>query len=235
MIVEHRKLEPELIDDPELDHDQHDEALEGLKRLNLASRCTSVFWSAIQQHAKHITDEPVRVLDVASGGGDIVVALSHKAHRSGQDYQIDGCDFSANAVSYANRIASERSPLSNQFFCRDVVRDGLPEGYHIIMCSLFLHHLPEQDAVTLLRSMADSCQHSILVDDLRRTRLGYVLAWTGCHLLTRSPIVHSDGPQSVRAAFRDDEVEQLAASAGLTQYQLRRHWPQRFLLSWSKQ
>lgn len=234
MIVSQRHLEPEWIDDPQLDSQRHGQALEGLKRLNLVSRCSSTFWSAIQHLAKGISGEPVRVLDVASGGGDIVVSLSKKAHRSGRDFQIDGCDISDHAITYARRFASQHSPLSNQFLRRDVVAEGVPEGYHIIMCSLFLHHLPDHQAVGLLRTMAENCQHSILVDDLRRTRLGYVFAWTGCHLLSRSPVVQSDGPQSVRAAFRDDEVRQIAAEAGLNGYRLKRHWPQRYLLSWSK-
>jgi len=69
---------------------------------------------------------------------------------------------------------------------------------------------------------------------LVRTRFGYALAWAGGRLLTRSPIVHTDGPLSVRAAFTLDEFGTLAERAGLRGATFRRHWPQRFLFAWRK-
>jgi hypothetical protein len=47
-------------------------------------------------------------------------------------------------------------------------------------------------------------------------------------------VVHLDGPQSVRAAFSDDEVHRLAAMAGLSGFAVTHHWPQRFLFRWAK-
>jgi hypothetical protein len=82
--------------------------------------------------------------------------------------------------------------------------------------------------------MAAAAQRLVLVDDLRRTRFGYALAWIACQLLTRSPVVHTDGPRSVRAAFTLAEARQLAARAGLDDCRISPHWPQRFLLSWNR-
>jgi len=56
----------------------------------------------------------------------------------------------------------------------------------------------------------------------------------GCRLLSRSPIVHFDGPVSVQGAFRMDEALDLAARAGLDGATIRRSWPERFLLSWHR-
>ena len=102
------------------------------------------------------------------------------------------------------------------------------------MCTLFLHHLSSEDARGLLQRMRHSARRLVLVDDLCRNRVGYVLAWAGGRLLTRSEIVHTDGPLSVRAAFTIEEVRQLAHDAGLIGARIRRHWPERFLLSWKK-
>ena len=74
----------------------------------------------------------------------------------------------------------------------------------------------------------------IMINDLLRGPLEYALAWTGCRLLTRSRIVRHDGPVSVRAAFTMGEVRDLASQAGLEGVNLTRHWPGRFLLSWSR-
>src|SRR5262249_30041831 len=99
---------------------------------------------------------------------------------------------------------------------------------------LFLHHLIEADARELLRRMAIAARRLVLVDDLRRTQLGYFYAWAGARLLTNSYIVHTDGPLSVRAAFSIAEASQLAREAGWRDVQFRFHWPQRYLMTWKK-
>ena len=94
--------------------------------------------------------------------------------------------------------------------------DGpLPEDYDIVMCSLFLHHLDDEMAVDLLSKMAAAARRLVVVNDLRRSTIGYLLAWLGCRLLTRSPVVHVDGPRSVQAAFSLDEIRSVLKQSGL--------------------
>jgi hypothetical protein len=102
------------------------------------------------------------------------------------------------------------------------------------MCSLFLHHLDEPQAVELLRRMSESARHLVLVNDLIRGRLGYALAWLGTRLLTRSRVVHVDGPLSVEGAFTRAEALELAERAGLHGATIVRRWPCRFLLTWQR-
>jgi 2-polyprenyl-3-methyl-5-hydroxy-6-metoxy-1,4-benzoquinol methylase len=118
------------------------------------------------------------------------------------------------------------------FFELDALADRFPDDYDVVMCSLFLHHLEESAAAEFLRKMSAATRHLILVNDLRRTRTGYILAWLGCRLLSRSRIVHTDGPLSVAAAFSIDEAFELANQAGISNAVITRHWPQRFLLTW---
>jgi hypothetical protein len=100
------------------------------------------------------------------------------------------------------------------------------------MCTLFLHHLSHDEGLHLLQKMRNAARRAVLIDDLRRTRRGYALAWLGCHLLTRSPIVRVDGPMSVQAAYTVAEARQLASEASFVGAAITTHWPQRFLLQW---
>ena len=102
------------------------------------------------------------------------------------------------------------------------------------MCSLFLHHLAEDEAVQVLRSMAQAARHQVLVSDLRRSRLGWWLAWVGTRMLTMSPVVHFDGPVSVAAAFTCAELKNLADRAGLQDARVVRCWPSRMFFTWRK-
>ena len=95
-------------------------------------------------------------------------------------------------------------------------------------------HLDDEAAVDLLSRMGRASRQLVLINDLIRSPLGYGLAWVGCRLLSRSPIVHFDGPVSVQGAFRLPEVRDLAARAGLDGAVIRRSWPERYLLCWRR-
>lgn len=229
-----RRRRPEMMDQPDLDRAEHVQALAGLRRINILSRSASVLWQEIARLAKAraSTAEPLRILDVATGGGDTPIALAIRARRHGLAVQIDGCDISAQALERARSMAQGAGvPVS--FFRHNAIQDALPSGYDVICCSLFLHHLGADEAISLLKQMAKAAGSGILVDDLIRNLRGYILAVIACHLFSRSRIVRHDGPVSVAAAYRPDEVLSLADQAGLAGAVLTRHWPQRFLLSWS--
>ena len=66
--------------------------------------------------------------------------------------------------------------------------------------------------------------NGVLVQDLLRGTLGYVLAWSGLRLLSRSEVAHVDGPRSVRAAFSLPEVRAMAVEAALAGADVRRGW-----------
>lgn len=229
--VRHR--EPERMDAPDLDPALHRQALAGLRRVHWISGTVASLWHPIQHLAQQTPQTSLRVLDVACGGGDLAVALAKRARRSGVSINISGCDISQTALNHgAESAAAERVDV--RFFAADAISTPLPSDYDVVYCSLFLHHLDDEDAVKLLRSMKQAAQRMVLVNDLIRSRLGYLHAWCGLRLLTRSPICHFDGPLSVRAAFTPNEMQDLARHAGLFDATLTRHWPQRMLLQWSR-
>jgi SAM-dependent methyltransferase len=230
-----RDRQPELMDQPGLDREAHRRALDGLRAANAISRTSQVIWRGIREAGiARGNGRPLRILDIATGGGDVAIGVAKLAAGQGIAVEVHGCDINATAVEYARSVA-ERAKLSNtKFFQFNALVDPLPEEYDVLMSTLFFHHLANDDAKQLLGRMAKSARHCVLVDDLCRSRLGYFYAWAGGRLLTRSPIVHADGPLSVSAAYTIPEFRQLTQDAGLRGVELRRHWPQRFLMSWKK-
>jgi 2-polyprenyl-3-methyl-5-hydroxy-6-metoxy-1,4-benzoquinol methylase len=228
-----RCRQPELMDQPGLDLTEHRQALQGLRRINIVSRPSSVLWPAIARlvRRKEVNGQPVRVLDLATGGGDTPIELDRRARRAGLKLEIEGCDINPQAVDYAQEQARAHN-ANVRFFVLDAVHDTLPSDFDVLTCSLFLHHLDETDAITLLRKMGNAARCLVLVDDLVRSRWGYLMAVVGCHLLSDSRVVHIDGPISVAGAFTPSEALSLAEQAGLPGATITRHWPQRYLLMW---
>jgi 2-polyprenyl-3-methyl-5-hydroxy-6-metoxy-1,4-benzoquinol methylase len=221
------------MDQPGLDPAEHARALRGLGRINRLSRSDAILWPAIARLARASQGTPIRVLDLASGGGDVAMALTARAARARLDVRIEGSDVSAEAMSFARGRALDCG-AAIRFSTLDALNDPIPDGYDVVTCSLFLHHLDEAGAIALLTKMANAARRLVLVNDLARSRIGYVLAWIGCRLLSRSPIVRHDGPVSVAGAYTIPEVAELAELAGLAGASVTRRWPCRFLLHWSR-
>jgi SAM-dependent methyltransferase len=100
------------------------------------------------------------------------------------------------------------------------VHDGralpYPDGaFDVGHCSLVLHHLDANDAVSLLAELGRVSRIGVIVNDLERSRLGLI----GARLLTltvaRATYTRHDGPLSVRRAWRLAEVEGLLREARL--------------------
>lgn len=186
-----RNRQPELMDQPGLAAAEHGLALRGLARVNWFSRSAAIFWPTLRELAREQHGSPLRVLDVACGGGEVTVALVQRARREGVSLQMTGCDFSDTALVIA-RSHAEQANVEIEFFRHDVLKEPLPARFDVVICSLFLHHLDEPDAISVLRSMSQAGQ-AVLVNDLVRSRRGYLLAVIGTRLLSRSRIVHVDG------------------------------------------
>ncbi|HTU26576.1 MAG TPA: methyltransferase domain-containing protein [Pirellulales bacterium] len=232
-----RHVEPEVMDQADLDPERHRHALAGLAQVNWLSHSAGIVWRPIRKLARQLPTQQVRVLDLACGGGDVLLGVARRARRHGLDVALVGYDRSATAIEYArSRRASLGPDLAStvRFERRDVLAQPWEGGFDVVMCSLFLHHLGETQAGELLRRMAEASRHLVLVNDLSRSRLGYLVALVACATITRSEVVRTDGPRSVAAAFRPREALALASRAGLAGTRVRRRWPFRFLLSWER-
>jgi 2-polyprenyl-3-methyl-5-hydroxy-6-metoxy-1,4-benzoquinol methylase len=227
-----RHRQPEVMDQPGLDEPRHRQALRGLERINFWSASARILWPPLRAFFRQEGATSLRLLDFASGAGDVPLRLWQRARRAGLDLRMEGCDRSPFAVSYAQRRAAQQgAPI--RFFEWDVLGEPLRASYDVVTCSLFLHHLDAEEAIELLRRMA-GLGRLLLVNDLRRCFSGLVLAHVGTRLLSRSRVVHVDGPLSVKAAFTRQEVLQLARRAGLEGVTVERRWPCRFLLTWRR-
>jgi 2-polyprenyl-3-methyl-5-hydroxy-6-metoxy-1,4-benzoquinol methylase len=225
-----RHLVAEQMDQPDLDPGLHAQALTAIGRINVLSMPDVALWGAISPIAR---STPIRVLDVASGGGDVAVALARKAARAGLPVTVEGCDMSDEAVRYARSMADRRG-VDAKFFVHDVIAAGMPEGYDVVYSTLFFHHLTNEAAARLLANAVAAAKRLVIVNDLIRSRAGLALAYLASRTLTTSPVVRFDAPQSVRAAYTMAEFKSLAESAGIHGGRIAWQWPFRFQFEYSQ-
>lgn len=228
-----RCCQPEIMDQPDLDEQRHWNALRGLERINRWSGSARILWPAVRDLARAGHSVPLRILDLASGAGDVSIGLWRRARRAGLPVQVDGWDISPRAVTYARKRAGDQK-AEVQFFQADALRSDIPDGYDVLVSSLFLHHLGEEEGSHLLTRMARAARRMVLINDLVRNTAGYLLAFLGTRILSASDVIHVDGPRSVAAAFTVLEALALAEKAGLAGATVARRWPCRWLLTWRK-
>src|SRR4051794_6320881 len=102
--LSHRCRQPEVMDHPGLDRDRHRRALRGLERINGWSGSARLLWPAVRALARE--KRLVRLLDLASGAGDVPLRLWRKARRAGVPLEAEGWDVSPVAVDYARERAA---------------------------------------------------------------------------------------------------------------------------------
>lgn len=218
------------MDDPAIDPGRHDQALRELARLNGISRTARALYGPIRRLARTRRLQPVRILDIACGAGDVARSLADRLDRAGVAAEVCGCDLSPTAVSHAERRSGDRV----RFFTCDALAGPLPDGYDVVTCSLFLHHLDERQTLDLLGRMREAARHMVLISDLHRSRLNLAIAYAATRLFSRSPVVRFDGPVSVLGAYTAEEMAAMVRAAGLAGASVRRHWACRYLVTWER-
>ena len=153
----------------------------------------------------------LRILDLATGSGDIPRLVVDYARRVGAAVSVDAVDQQPSTLEIARRLSGDYPEIE---FTEGDVLTFEREPYDIVLCSLALHHFSEADAVTLLRRCRDLSQGYVLVADLWR---GWI-ATAGVYLLTslffREPMTQTDARLSAERAFSFAEFRSLAEQAG---------------------
>jgi 2-polyprenyl-3-methyl-5-hydroxy-6-metoxy-1,4-benzoquinol methylase len=154
----------------------------------------------------------MRVVDLATGSGDIPRLLADDARRIGAQIEIDAVDRQAATLEIARSLSAEYPEIS--YHASNVLEWDSAQGYDIVLCSLVLHHFSDDDAVKLLRRCRESSKRFVLVSDLRR---GFLLL-AGVYMLTalifREPMTRFDARLSAQRAFSFAEMRALATDAG---------------------
>ncbi|TWT65285.1 methyltransferase domain-containing protein [Allorhodopirellula solitaria] len=219
----------ERMDAPDLPDDQHRAALAGLRRLNRLSGISGTLFRRLARIAANLpANRPLRVLDVASGSGDLPIDWLRRASRRKLPLAVTALDRSELAMQTA-ADAAQAAGVQLGTVVRDCVRDGLPSGFDVVTSSLFMHHLDPHEVSRLIQEMWRVSDRAIVICDLERSRTNLALIAAASRLVTRSDVVHFDASASVHAAYTRDEFATLLHQALCFSVPVKRSPPCRFL------
>ncbi len=153
-----------------------------------------------------------RILDVATGSGDIPRLIVDLARRQNFSVHIDAIDQQASTIEIARRLSAVYPEID--FFCADLFEWNPPEPYDIVLCSLTLHHFSNDDAVRVLQKIRELSTARILVADLRRARWLTFAVYFVTATIYRDAMTKTDARLSAARAFSFIEMRELAECAG---------------------
>ena len=157
-------------------------------------------------------NDRLRVLDLATGSGDIPRMIVSFARQIEAQVEIDAVDFQAAIIEIARHLSTDFSEID--YHCADILHFGDAASYDLVICSLALHHFSEAEAVNLLRRCAELSCRFVLVSDLRRGWLGQFGVPLITALFFRQPMTRHDARVSMERAFSFREMHELAQAAG---------------------
>ncbi len=181
--------------------------------------------------------KPLHIVDVGSGAGDMLRRIEAWARKSGVPVRLTGIDvnpFAARAAREFTPADSRSAPASHIDWITCEAFDYQPPGeIHLIISSLFTHHLADAEIVRFLAWMERTATRGWFINDLRRSPHSYRLFTLLARVMRWHRFVRHDGPISIQRAFAPADWLAYARQAGLDESLLRIEdaWPGRLCVS----
>lgn len=168
------------------------------------------------------SEQPVHIADLGCGGGDLLAYVKRWADQASISAELYGYDANPHVVQFARDWISDPGI---QFQEANVFDPAFQDKrFDVVLLTLFCHHLPDQELISFLKQLKGQTSTAIIINDLHRHPLAYYSIRLLTGLLSKTPMVKADAPQSVSRAFTRSELTSLLQQAGFPRFKLRWQW-----------
>jgi 2-polyprenyl-3-methyl-5-hydroxy-6-metoxy-1,4-benzoquinol methylase len=157
-------------------------------------------------------NERFSLLDVGAGSGDMARCLIRRYSNA----KVVAADHRSLHLRNApgERVAADAFQLPFR-----------KHAFDFVLCSSVLHHFTDSEAIEMISTLCQFARRALLLLDLERHPIAYRFLPVTRRILGWGPLTVHDGPASVAAAFRLDELVALTHAAGACMAIGRRHRP----------
>jgi SAM-dependent methyltransferase len=210
-----RKVDSELLDSDCGTPAEIAAALADLRRVNRWFGGVSTSERLVQRVVDESALRRLELLDVASGSGDVPLAVASRFERRGVHLHLTLLD------RWATHLPCVPAAI---------VGDALhlpfpPQSFDLVTCSLFVHHLEPAPLKHFVREALRVARIALVINDLVRSRLHLALV-VAARPLFRSRMAWRDGVVSIRRAYTEQELRVLLMETG-RRVEFSRHYLQR--------
>ncbi|SDD19946.1 methyltransferase domain-containing protein [Williamwhitmania taraxaci] len=189
----------------------HSISIEGIKRLMIDRR------------------KIYHIVDLGCGSGDVLKYIAQWARSNQYEVKLTGIDKNPDAIQYLINNCSDYPEITGKAIdYKDFLKTN--PKVDIVHCSLFCHHLNNQELLELFSYLKTYTSEGFVVNDLQRSPIAYYSVWFLTRLLNGSALSKHDGPISVLRAFTRNELEQLFHNADIQEISIQWRWAFRYLI-----
>lgn len=224
--TKYRSEQEEIMDDLDYKGPMLHDALDKLAKINQWLGGNKVTLNGLKKVLKnHSKKEPITIVDLGCGGGDILREVSKYGKQKGYELNLIGIDANPNTVNYARQLSQSYDNIT--FETMDIFSEPFRAlEYDVVLTTLFLHHFKEKELVSFLKPVIEKAKLGIVVNDLHRHTLAYYLFKLLCTTIRNKTIIE-DGLTSVLRGFKRNELEDISEKINVA-YQIQWKWAFRF-------
>ncbi|RIV36197.1 methyltransferase domain-containing protein [Flagellimonas lutimaris] len=204
----------ELMDDFSMKGELLRDALDKLGKINKWLGGNHVTLDGLRQLLKNQPkDKAYTIVDLGCGHGDILRLIADFGRKKNYSFNLIGIDANQDAIDYAVELSENYDELT--FKRLDVFSQEFQNlEYDIVLSTLFLHHLNQDEIHTLLTTIVSKAKLGMVINDLHRSRMAYGL-FRLLGLVISNHMIVQDGLTSILRAFKRKELDGVSKQLNL--------------------
>lgn len=223
-----RSYESELLDAPNIPKEL---LFKNLRELDIVNRTLGGHAITLSGIKKLVTDrnKTYHIIDIGCGGGDAMKQIALWARSKNYKVRLTGVDMNADCIDFMRTACKDFPEIDGIVMdYRDYLKTNAEVD--IVHCSLFCHHLKDDELIELFQLMNKYARIGFVINDLQRHWFAYHSIKFLTRLLYGSSLVKNDAPLSVLRGFRKSELNGLLLKAGTNNFSVRWKWAFRYLI-----
>lgn len=168
------------------------------------------------------------ILDIGSGGGDIIRYLASLSDHDGYIVNYTGIDPDSRALDYVQNKSFKKNIRFHRMTSSELADSG--RKFDIVLSNHLLHHLDSRKLTSVCNDARTLSNKLVLFSDIERSRAGYTLFRLIAPLVFRNSFIVPDGLTSIKRSYTRNELQK-ALPRGWT---VKRSFPFRLITTFQK-
>jgi len=222
-----RSTEKELMDDLSIDKIKIKSILKDINLANKLLGGNNITIKALDRIFKEHPREKYTILDIGCGDGSMLREVADHCKKKNIKTQLIGLDLNEKSINIAKE--NTHSYTNIKYSIQDVLSLE-PEEFHcdVLLCTLTLHHFSQEQIHTFVKKFALLTNIGIVVNDLDRNKIGFVLFKVFSQVFMRTSIAKHDGLISIKSGFTSNDFHLFSKSVPAMDHKVRWRWAFRY-------
>jgi len=223
-----RSYQLELLDNLDVPFADIKRNMQELDTINTLLGGHAITIKGVQKLLQHHQPGNISICEIGCGGGDNMRAIDKWLRKKNVHANYIGIDINPHCIEHARATAGLDHA---HWIVKDYKDVHFTDKPTIIFSSLFCHHFPDEELVSMFQWMRANSALGSFVNDLHRNWFAYHSIKLLTAAFSRSYMVKNDAPLSVLRGFSRKELHALMQQAGIKNYSIEWKWAFRWLIT----